>query len=77
MLRRTSALPTYLREYRETGHSRHNDLLAVFRAVRHLIGVQRVVYPGSYVHLTPSLVFRMCATWIRSRGSESPCNAAT
>ena len=57
MLRRTGALPTYLREYRETGHSRHHDLLAVFRAVRHLIGVQRVVYPGSYVHFTPSLVF--------------------
>ena len=55
MLRPTDALPTYLRDFRE---SRHNDdLIAVFRAVRDLIGVQRVVYPGSYVHLTPSLVF--------------------
>ena len=35
--------------------------LGVFRAVRDLIGVKRVVYPGSYVHLTPSLVFpRVC-----------------
>ncbi len=55
MLRPTDALPTYLRDFRE---SRHNhDLIAVFRAVRDLIGVQRVVYPGSYVHPTPSLVF--------------------
>ena len=77
MLRRTGALPTYLREYRETGHSRHHDLLAVFRAVRHLIGVKRVVYPGSYVHLTPSLVFPHVYYIIRSRDSESPCNAAT
>ena len=34
MLRRTGSLPTYLREYRETGHGRHHDLLAVFGAVR-------------------------------------------
>ena len=33
----------------------------MFRAVRDLIGVQCVVYPGSYVHFTPSLVFpRVC-----------------
>ncbi len=60
MLRPTDALPTFLldyrdRDYRDPRHS--HDLLGVFRAVRDLIGVQRVVYPGSYVHLTPSLVF--------------------
>ena len=61
MLRPTDALPTYLRDYREMRHSHDHDLLGVFRAVRDLIGVQRVVYPGSYVHLTPSLVFpRVC-----------------
>ena len=59
MLRPTEALPTYLRDYYEAHHC-HN-LLGVFRAIRDLIGVQRVVYPGSYVHLTPSLVFpRVC-----------------
>ena len=59
MLRPTDALPTYLRDYCNMHHCR--DLLGVFRAVCDLIGVQRVVYPGSYVHLTPSLVFpRVC-----------------
>ena len=55
MLRSTDVLPTYIRDYRESPHG-HN-LHGVFRAVRDLIGVQHVVYPGSYVHLTPSLVF--------------------
>ena len=55
MLRPTDALPTYLRDYRGTRHG--HDLPGVFRAARDLIGSQRVVYPGSYVHLTPSLVF--------------------
>ena len=55
LLRPTDALPTYLRDFRE---SRHNhDLIAMFKAARDLVGVQRVIYPGSYVHLTPSLVF--------------------
>ena len=59
MLRPADALPTYLRDYRKMRHS--HDLIGVFRAVCDLIGVQRVVYPGSYVHLTPSLVFpRVC-----------------
>ena len=57
MLRPTDALPTYLRDYREMRHSHDHDLLGVFRAVRRLIGAPRAVYPGSYVHLTPSLVF--------------------
>ena len=61
MLRPTDALPTYLRDYREVRHNRDHDLLGVFRAVRRLIGAPRAVYPGSYVHLTPSLVFpRVC-----------------
>ena len=61
MLRPTDALPTYLRDYREMRHSHDHDLLGVFRAVRRLIGAPRAVYPGSYVHLTPSLVFpRVC-----------------
>ncbi len=61
MLRPTDALPTYLRDYRETRHSHDHDLLGVFRAVRRLIDAPRAVYPGSYVHLTPSLVFpRVC-----------------
>ena len=55
MLRPADALSTYLRDYRRMRHG--HDLIGVFRAVRDLIGVQRVVYPGSYVHLTPSLVF--------------------
>ena len=55
MLRPSDALPTYIRDYRESPHG--HDIHGVFRAVRDLIGVQHVVYPGSYVHLTPSLVF--------------------
>ena len=65
MLRPTDALPTYLRDYREMRHSHDHDLLGVFRAVRDLIGFQRVVYPGSYVHLTPSLVFP-CVCYVDS-----------
>ena len=57
MLRPTDALPTYLRDYLGARHNHDHDLLGVFRAVRRLIDVPRVVYPGSYVHLTPSLVF--------------------
>ena len=57
MLRPTDALPTYLRRYRETRHGHDQDLLSVFRAVPGLVGVRRVVYPGSYVHVTPSIVF--------------------
>ena len=61
MLRPTDALPTYLRDYRETRHSHDHDLLGVFRAARRLIGAPDTVYPGSYVHLSPSLVFpRVC-----------------
>ena len=65
MLRPTDALPTYVRDYREMRHSHDHDLLGVFRAVRDLIGFQRVVYPGSYVHLTPSLVFP-CVCYVDS-----------
>ncbi len=61
MLRPTDALPTYLRDYREMRHSHDHDLLSVFRAVRRLIGAPDTVYPGCYVHLSPSLVFpRVC-----------------
>ncbi len=61
MLRPTDALLTYLRDYREVRHNRDHDLLGVFRAFRRLIGAPRAVYPGSYVHVTPSLVFpRVC-----------------
>ena len=34
-----------------------HDLLTVFRQVRERFGGARALYPGSYLHITPSLVF--------------------
>ena len=65
MLRTTDALPTYLRDYLGVRHNHDHDLLGVFRAVRGLIDAPCVVYPGSYVHLTPSLVFP-CVCYVDS-----------
>jgi hypothetical protein len=37
--------------------SKRGDELELFREVARFAAVERVLYPGSYVHLTPSLVF--------------------
>lgn len=65
MLRAADALATYLRTYLDAPHGHDHDLLQVFRAVRGLINPARVVYPGSYVHVTPSLVFP-CVCYVDS-----------
>lgn len=50
------ALDIYLADYRDR-HGGEHDLLSVFQQVRGRFGVVRALYPGSYVHITPSLVF--------------------
>ena len=55
-MRAKQALETYLAEYR-LKHDGLHDLLWAFRLVEKRFGCRRVLYPGSYVHVTPSLVF--------------------
>ena len=55
-LRRKQPLDTYLAEYRLKDGGPH-DLLWAFRLVEENFGCRRVLYPGSYLHVTPSLVF--------------------
>ncbi len=55
-LRRDDSLAAYLYSYRDKDGGRQ-DLLWAFRLVAGGVGCRRVLYPGSYVHITPSLVF--------------------
>ena len=55
-LRPLRALRTYLSRYRNKDDGKH-DLLWAFRLIRENFGCRRVLYPGSYLHITPSLVF--------------------
>ena len=50
------ALETYLARYGEPP-GLQPDLLRVFRQIRDEFGCRRALYPGSYLHITPSLVF--------------------
>lgn len=52
------ALATYLSRYRDQDQDNGSGgLLWAFRQIAAGYGVRRVLYPGSYIHLTPSLVF--------------------
>ena len=54
------ALEIYLTRYRDRCRGT-NDLKAAFQQVRDSCGDGRVLYPGSYLHITPSLIFsRVC-----------------
>ena len=55
-LRKKQPLDTYLADYRLKDGGSH-DLLWSFRLVEENFGCRRVLYPGSYLHVTPSLVF--------------------
>ena len=55
-MRRKQALDTYLADYRHK-HDGFHDLLWAFRLVGENFGCRRALYPGSYLHVTPSLVF--------------------
>lgn len=58
-MRSRKPLDIYLSYFRERGGT--YDLLSVFRQVRERFGCKHVLYPGSYLHVTPSLVFpRVC-----------------
>jgi len=55
-LRAKQPLDTYLADYRHK-HDGLHDLLWAFRLVEENFDCRRVLYPGSYLHVTPSLVF--------------------
>lgn len=55
-MRNNRALDTYLARYGEPS-GRQPDLLQVLRQIRDEFGCGRALYPGSYLHVTPSLVF--------------------
>ena len=55
-MRAKQPLDTYLANYRLKDDGLH-DLLWAFRLVRENFGCRRALYPGSYLHVTPSLVF--------------------
>ena len=55
-MRPRRALETYLSNYRDK-HDGNHDLLWAFRLVAENFGCRRVLYPGSHLHITPSLVF--------------------
>ena len=55
-LRRKQPLDTYLADYRLKDGGPH-DLFWAFRLVEENFVCRRVLYPGSYLHVTPSLVF--------------------
>ena len=50
----TTALEKYLSRYKA---DERQDLLYAFRQVRDALDCKRVLYPGCYLHITPSLVF--------------------
>ena len=50
------ALDIYLSDFRNK-HGGLYDLLSVFQQIREGFDCKRVLYPGSYLHVTPSLVF--------------------
>ncbi len=55
-MRPRQALDLYLADYKDRPGGIH-DLLTVFQQVRDSFGGVRALYPGSYLHITPSLVF--------------------
>ncbi len=55
-MRPRQALDIYLADYKDR-QGGTLDLMEVFQQVRDSFGVTRALYPGSYVHVTPSLVF--------------------
>ncbi len=55
-MRNHQALETYLARYGEQS-GRQPNLLRVFQQIRDAFGCRRALYPGSYLHITPSLVF--------------------
>jgi hypothetical protein len=55
-LRRKQPLDIYLADYRLKDGG-PQDLLWAFRLVEENFGCRRALYPGSYLHVTPSLVF--------------------
>ena len=57
MLSSRDALKIYLRDFRQGHHGHDHDLLELFRSIGDLVQPEHVVYPGSFVHVTPSLVF--------------------
>ena len=48
-----------------TYEQQRGDLTPVFALLREAYPIQRVLYPGSYIHITPSFVFR-CVTYVDS-----------
>ena len=57
-MRPLKALYIYLANYRDR-QGGDFDLMTVFQQIRGKFGGARVLYPGSYLHITPSLVFPM------------------
>ena len=55
-MRPQRALETYLSGYRDK-HDGSYDLLWAFRLIGENFGCRRALYPGSHLHITPSLVF--------------------
>lgn len=55
-MRNHKALETYLNRYGEQS-GLQPDLQQVFRQIRDEFGCRRALYPGCYLHITPSLVF--------------------
>ena len=55
-MRRVNPLDTYMASYLN-GPGSDDGLGSIFRKVRDKFRVQRVLYPGSYLHITPSLYF--------------------
>lgn len=51
------ALAIYLSRYHRDRHNDNDGLLWAFRRVAAGYGCRRALYPGSYLHITPSLVF--------------------
>lgn len=55
-MRNHGALEAYLARYGKRS-GRQPNLLQIFRHIRDEFGCRRALYPGSYLHVTPSLVF--------------------
>jgi hypothetical protein len=56
--------------YKKHNVSKEYTSIGLFRAVREKYHPQRVLYPGSYVHITPSLVFPEVAYVDSFRGTN-------
>lgn len=52
------AKTTFMESYRKFYIDRDNEQLRLFQLLANVFSITRVLYPGSYIHITPSFIFQ-------------------